>query len=174
MFSDFFRSLMSFDVHGRTDRRKFVNFFAFWFLISVILFVVCFVLYIISFRITVDFNTFSISQTGEISQTYLSLFVGIAAMSFIFQIWAFAAASVLTVRRLHDINLSGLYYWLLLFSFILLCINDCKILAGFLAYITLGCILFLSFAESYPFSNKYDKIKQNCLKDTNCNGEVSV
>lgn len=174
MFADFCRSLTSFSLKGRANKHEFVNFFLFWFFISFGMLITCFVLYLFSFNITVDFSTFSLSRTGEISNGFLACFVGLAVIFLLFEIWAFIAGSIVTVKRLHDINLTGLYYWLIVFAFILLCINDCKILTGFLAYVSLGGILFLSFLDSYPFSNKYDNMNDISLKDKNCNGEISV
>lgn len=174
MFAKFCSSLTTFSLKGRTNRCEFTNFFLIWFLISLFFFITCFVLYIFSFGITVDFTSWHISSGGEISQIYLSAFVGLSAIFLIFEVWAFIAGSIITVKRLHDINLSGLYYWLLLFTFILLCINDCKILAGFLAYIAIGCILFLFFAESYPFLNKYDNIEEKSTRGESCNGEIPL
>ena len=176
MIAEFCNTMTSFSPCGRAAKKEFINFFFFWFVISFILFIVCFVLYLISFNVSINFSSFELSQTGEISSVPLSILVGLFSVFLIFEIWSAVIGGILTIKRLHDLNLSGLYYWLLTGTLLLLCIADGAVLSGFLAYIVLGCILFLAFADSYPFLNKYDTINNNGTRiaDNNSDGKISV
>lgn len=176
MIEEFYQTMTSFSPRGRATREEYRNFFMHWSIISVALFVVCLILYVFSFSIKIKFSPFQISQMGEISSVPLSILVGLGSVFFIFEIWSAIIGGVLTIKRLHDLNLSGIYYWVLTFSMILLCIAEGGVLTGFLAYIITGCVLFLLFADSYPFSNKYDIIgsKKFRLTKEKIHGKISV
>jgi len=158
MLIEFYNSMTLFSLRGRTTKKEYQKFIVHWIIVSFILASICFGFYISTFNININFATFEISGSGELSVFPFAFLVLFSSVFMLFQFWSAVVFGFLTVKRLHDLNISGWYFWTFAGLFLFICISDCTILNGFLLYILLGGILFLSFADGYPFSNKYDII----------------
>lgn len=175
MIVEFYHSMMDFSACGRINKKEYQNFFLNWAIITAFLTIICTICFIFTFNIKIDFATIDITRGNSLSLFPFFFLVLFSSISIFFEIWAAIIGGILTVKRLHDLNLSGLYYWLITLSLIMFSLSDGVILSGFLMYIILGCVLFLSLADSYPYSNKYDiKDKKVNIAENSINGKVSI
>lgn len=176
MFIEFCNSMTDFSLCGRATKKEYQNFLLIWLIISLLFFICCVTFYVITFSIKIDFENFEFIKEESMSLTPFICLVVFSSFATFFEIWSGIIFSVLTVKRLHDLNVSGLYFWGITALMILLCVSTGTILAGFLTYIILACVSFLSFADSYPFANKYDMInrKNGKLFRRLPNGKISI
>jgi uncharacterized membrane protein YhaH (DUF805 family) len=89
-----------------------------------------------------------------------------------FNIAAFISLSLLSIRRLHDLNCSGIGYWIWLTSLIAFCLNTSGIFSGLLLYFIIGAIIALAITPGYKQENKYGLPEpiETSLKYTHSNG----
>lgn len=176
MLIEFYNSMTLFSLRGRTTKKEYQNFLVHWIIVTFILSLICAVCYVITFNIQINFSTFELTGSDELMMVNFIFLVLFSSVFILFQLWSVIAFVSLTVKRLHDLNVSGVYFWTFMGLFLIFSVSNCAILNGFLVYIALGGILFLSLSDSYPFSNKYDIIDGNedsFLKKL-LNGKISI
>jgi len=176
MIIEFNNSMTVFSLRGRASKKEYRNFLLNWIICSILLLFVCVVCYIVTFNIQINFSEFAFVKNAELSLIPFIFLVVFSSVFIIFQLSSLIFWGIITVKRLHDLNISGVCFWVLAVLPVVLGVSNCGILNGFLLYVILGGILFLSFADGYPFSNKYDIIdneEEGFFKKL-VNGKISI
>ena len=160
MITSFSKTMCDFSFRGRSTRKEALFFTIMTLLISLIsLTIICGFAMMIDLKINLS--------TGDISIPYRMKSVGVIPFTLmvaticlygIFNIWAIIVGSLLAIRRLHDLNYSGVCYWIWISALISFCIAETSILSGFLFYFLIGGIIILLSAKSFPMPNKYGKV----------------
>lgn len=161
MITSFCKSLCDFSFRGRSTKKEFLCFLSLSILVSLILLTVT-----LSIAITVLGLKYS-SESGLILPHYnvnslgmICFIVMCLFFSFyiIFSIWVFISGSLLAIRRLHDMNYSGVCYWVWVSSIILFSVNETSLLTVILGYFIVAGIIVLACSKSFPSANKYGKV----------------
>lgn len=161
MITSFGKTMCNFSFRTRATRKEFLYFMVMCLLLTSIFFsiIATFAIIILGLKIN--------AATGVVSMPYKMKTLGILpfvlmnltiAAYIIFAIWSFIAGSLLAIRRLHDLNCSGIGYWIWLAAIISFMINTSGIFAGVLLYLIIGSIIALSISRSFQFDNKYGKV----------------
>ena len=161
MITSFCKSMCNFSFRGRSNKKEFVSFLIIWLLISLIMLTT--ILFIAVNILSLNFNITNgltlpyhkMTTFGLISFITMCLFLGFYLC---FCFWSFVSLSLLSIRRCHDLNYSGVCYWIWISAFILFSVTETSVLTMFLAYFLLSCIIILIFANSFPSENKYGKL----------------
>lgn len=161
MITSFCKSMCNFSFRGRATKKEFVYFIAFWILLSFL-----FLTVILATAVTVLGLHFDVTQGFILPHQRANLF-GLFVFTFlcitisvfiIFTIWSIISLSLLTIRRLHDMNYSGIGYWIWVSALFLLAVSETSVLTIFLIYFLIIGFVFLMFANSFPSANKYGKV----------------
>lgn len=160
MITSFVKTMCDFSFRGRSTSKEFLNFVLIWLLISFLA---------STLILTIGISVFGIgyNSTGDLTISSKMRGLGIlpiAIMSFLtasftmFQLWSFVVAALLSIRRLHDINLSGVCYWVWISAVLFLAVGECSILTAILFYFVTGSVIVLATAKSYTKPNKYGDV----------------
>lgn len=160
MITSFVKTMCDFSFRGRSTSKEFLNFTMIWLLITLLA---------STFILTMGISVLGIgyNASGEliISGNMRALgILPIAIMSLLtacfimFQIWAFISASLLSIRRLHDINFSGVCYWVWISAILFLAVGECSLLTAILFYFVTVGVIVLASAKSYTKPNKYGNV----------------
>lgn len=161
MITSFCKSMCDFSFRGRSTRKEFLYFLISTITISLLLLTVIFTIGITILGLKIDSgNVLSMPRNnmnafGMICFIIMNLLLGIYC---IFAIWSAIMGGLLAIRRLHDINYSGVCYWIWVSALILLSVNEMSVLTMFLIYFIFSGILILVCAKSFPTTNKYGKV----------------
>ncbi|MCR5261312.1 MAG: DUF805 domain-containing protein [Candidatus Gastranaerophilales bacterium] len=161
MIASFCKSMCDFSFRGRSTKREFLCFLAVTSLISLMLLtVILFIaVTVLGLKYSSDGGLIlphqNLNMFGMVSfivMCLLSSFYGI------FSVWAFISGSLLAVRRLHDMNYSGVCYWIWITSILMFFVSEMSILTMFLGYFVIAGIFVLAFSNSFASANKYGKV----------------
>jgi len=161
MITSFCKSMCDFSFRGRSTKREFLCFLALSVLISLM-----FLTVILFIAVTVLGLKFS-SENGlilphcNLNPFGLVCFIVMCLLfSFyvMFTVWSFVSGSLLAIRRLHDMNYSGVCYWVWISAILLFFVSETSILTLFLGYFVISGVLILAFSNSFPCENKYGKV----------------
>ena len=154
MLKSYCRTMLNFSYHGRSSKQEFSEFFAIWLTMSIIL--AAFLLIGSGALFLPFFNTYYLKDLMPLN---VPVFVVFSLIYIAFQSWSLVSFSLLSIRRLHDMNLSGGVFWLyvVLFFVLLLSNNVSNILFSFLIYGLFGGILVMIFNEGTKVTNRFGK-----------------
>lgn len=161
MITSFGKTMCNFSFRTRATRKEFLYFMIMCLLLSSIFFclIATFAVVILGLRIDMATGAMSIpykmKTLGILPFILMNVTIGVYA---IFAVWSFISGSLLAIRRLHDINCSGIGYWVWFAAIISFLINTSGIFAGLLLYFIIGSVIALSITKSYQFENKYGKV----------------
>lgn len=161
MITSFGKTMCNFSFRTRSTRKEFLSFIIMCLLITSIFFCLIATFSIVILGLRIDAATgamtipYKMKTLGILPFVLLNLTVG---AYIIFAVWSFVAGSLLAIRRLHDLNCSGIGYWVWLASIISFLINTSGIFAGVLLYLIIGSVIALSISRSFQFDNKYGKV----------------
>ncbi|MGN0005743.1 MAG: DUF805 domain-containing protein [Candidatus Gastranaerophilaceae bacterium] len=158
MITSFVKTMCDFSFRGRSTSKEFLNFSLMWLLITLLTSTFILTLGISVFGIGYNSNgelTISGSMRGILPIVTMSI---LSACFIMFQIWSFVAASLLSIRRLHDINFSGVCYWVWISAILFLAVGECSLLTAILFYFVTGGVIVLASAKSYTKPNKYGNV----------------
>lgn len=161
MITSFCNSMCNFSFRGRATKRELMYFLCFWTLISFISLTL-----ISTVAVSVLGLHFDVTKGLMIPHHNLNLigmftFISLCLMIsvfIIFSIWALISLSLLSIRRLHDMNYSGVCYWVWISALISFFISETSVLTIFLGYFLVFGVIILIFSNSFPTTNKYGKV----------------
>lgn len=158
MIESFGKTMTDFSFRGRSSKNEVILFIMFYLMITMLFLTVISAISVLILEMRMDFVTGTITIAHRMKTIGIIPFMllGLAVNCFaIFTVWAGIMWSLLAIRRLHDINCSGIYFWIWLTCVISFCINQTSILTGIMLYLIFGGIIFLIVKDSYPYLNKY-------------------
>ncbi len=167
MITSFGKTMCNFSFRTRATRKEFLYFIVMCLLLSSIFFsiIATFAVVILGLRVDMATGMMSISHKmktlGILPFILMNLTIGVYV---VFAIWSFVAGSLLAIRRLHDLNCSGIGYWVWLASIVSFLLNTSGIFAGVLLYFIVGSVIALSISRSFQFDNKYGKVDLEEIK----------
>ena len=122
MITSYVKTMSDFSFRGRSSQREFVCFLIMSLLISV-LFVISFMwlgITVLGLKINFLNGDISIPYRMKMFGVVPFILMSIVGISFIFYaIWTAISGALLAIRRLHDMNCSGVGYWVWFTSFLL-------------------------------------------------------
>ena len=161
MITSFVKTMCDFSFRGRSTKKEFLSFFAIWLLISIMFLTVIMALAITVLELKINTVSGAISIPHKMRTAgvlpFILMMTTICAYV-IFNVWAFISASLLSIRRLHDMNYSGVCYWVWMSALLLFCVSETSILTAILLYFLIGGLFALGYAKSFPSHNKYGKV----------------
>lgn len=163
MFKRYLRTMNNFRCKTRASRHEYGNFFSVWLLISALCSGILYTMFKFIFTPEFDFTTKLFVPGYEFKITpIVFVFFGLCVIYGLFQVCSAVAFGFLSVRRLHDLNLSGILYWLYLFVYVIFMLN--KNVSSALFEMMFFCILagpaVMIFANGNPCSNNYGDVPE--------------
>lgn len=161
MITSFGKTMCNISFRTRSTRKEFLYFLLMCLLMSSIFFsiIATFAIVILGLRIDLATGAMSIpykmKTLGVLPFILMNLTICVYV---IFAIWSFVAGSLLAIRRLHDLNCSGIGYWVWLASIVAFLVNTSGIFAGVLLYFIIGSVIALAISKSFQSDNKYGKV----------------
>lgn len=162
MITSFVNTMCNFSFRGRATKKEFISFIIISILISLLFLTLILSLAFIILEMKINLITGDISipyRMRSIGAIPFFIMTTMSVFYLIFNIWAAISGALLAIRRLHDINCSGVGYWIWIASIIAFCSVQTSILTGFLFYFIIGSIIALSIKSSFPYSNKYGNVE---------------
>lgn len=166
MITSFVKTMCDFSFRGRATRSEFLSFMITSTIISLMFVTAIMTLAVNILGLKINITTgdlyipYKMRNLGVFPFVIMTTTIVIYAA---FNIWAAIAGGLLAIRRLHDINCSGVGYWVWVASIIFFSTAQTSILTGFLCYFILGGIILLAVKTSFPYENKYGKVKSEEL-----------
>ena len=162
MITSFVKSMGDFSFRGRASRKEFLSFVIISTIVSLLFLTTITALAVIVLNIKINMITGDISIPYRMKAYGVVPFVAMMILTvtyIIFNIWAAVVGALLAIKRLHDINCSGVGYWIWIAAIILFSAAQTSVLTGILFYFIIGAIITLSVKTSYPYPNKYGNPK---------------
>lgn len=161
MITSYVKTMSDFSFRGRSSQREFVCFLIMSLLISV-LFVISFMwlgITVLGLKINFLNGDISIPYRMKMFGVVPFILMSIVGISFIFYaIWTAISGALLAIRRLHDMNCSGVGYWVWFTSVFCFCFLQTSLLTAFLFWFIIGGIFALCINSGFPSDNKYGKV----------------
>lgn len=158
MITSFGKTMCDFSFRGRSTRKEFLNFIIIVTMISLLLATLITALAFIGIGYKINPDTGSLVVPRFIDKVSLIIFSALIGIHAIFNVWAFISGGLLAIRRLHDMNCSGVGYWVWMALIVFFCTLTTSVLTGFLFYLILGAVVALAVKQSFPYENKYGKV----------------
>lgn len=158
MITSFCKTMCDFSFRGRSSRKEFLYFFAIWLLISLLCFTIISSIAVTVLELKIDvINGLSIpSYKNNFMGLIFFVVLCLTLFSYIvFFLWSILAFSLLSIRRYHDMNYSGVCFWIFLSAIILFFVEETSLLTVFLGYFLFSVIIITAFGKSFPYPNKY-------------------
>lgn len=161
MITSFGKTMCDFSFRGRSTRKEFLNFIIISTTISLLLASLITALAFIGIGYKINPETGNLIVPRMIDRISLIVFAALIGIHTIFNAWAFISGGLLAIRRLHDINCSGVGYWVWMALIVFFCTLTTSVLTGFLFYLIIGTVIALCIKDSFPYENKYGKVKMD-------------
>lgn len=161
MITSFGKTMCNISFRTRSTRKEFLYFLLMCLLMSSIFFsiIATFAIVILGLRIDLATGAMSIPYKMKTLGVLPFILMNLTICVYVvFAIWSFVAGSLLAIRRLHDLNCSGIGYWVWLASIVAFLVNTSGIFAGVLLYFIIGSVIALAISKSFQSDNKYGKV----------------
>ena len=163
MITSFCKSMCDFSFRGRSARKEVLSFFILWLVLSMILLTAIVSVSVCSLGLNFSFEnglSMPASKMNIFSSVWFVILCITSVIFVVFNIWAFISASLLSIRRLHDMNYSGVCYWVWLSSLLLFGTAETSTLTIFTGYFLIAGIIAIVTVDSYPAKNKYGESRR--------------
>lgn len=158
MLKLYLKSLTNFRFKTRASKHEFGNFFSVWLFVTVLLTGFLSLFCAFNFKSFADFvNSFFLTPEATVSMPMMVVFYVSLMLFFCFQVVSAISGAFIAIRRLHDLNLSGILYWLYVFVLYVFLFgkNQNNALFGMLLYIILSGLIVLIFVRGNSSKNNY-------------------
>lgn len=159
MITSFANTMCNFSFRGRASRKEFISFIIMSLIISLMFLALISTLAVVVLQLKFDAGVLSIPHKMKNLGVLPFIIMSVTSVMYIiFNIWACISGALLAIRRLHDINCSGVAYWVWIASIVAFSTAQTSHLTRFLFYFIVGAVVFLAAKESFPYENKYGKV----------------